>query len=136
MSLIVPDVGELIVMKTLKNGTGLGNWYCMLFQNNYTPVATTVYADLTEATYTGYLAQLQNFGTPTEVSGKAKMVGTAPLNFVVTVTGSPVTVYGYFIGDALTGEVVYAERFSSPQVMQNAGDTIGITLSFTGSSEF
>jgi hypothetical protein len=136
MSLKVPDVGEIIILKALRAGTGLSNWFVLLYDNNYTPVDSSVYANFHEAVYTGYIAQAVNFGVPTTVSGKAKMVGTAQLNFTVTVSGSPNTIYGYLIGDTLSGEVVYAERFASSQVMQNAGDTIGITLAFTGSSEF
>jgi len=136
MALIVPDVGEVIIADSMLAGIGIAGWYVLLFENNITPDQDTVFGDFVEATYIGYAAQPQNFGAAAIVAHKGTIVGTAPLSFVVTTTGSPDTIYGYLVADANTGEVVYAERFASPQVMENAGDTINITLKFTGNSEF
>jgi len=136
MALKVPDVGELILLNALRAVPATTNWFCMLYQNNYTPVDGSVFADFTEATFNGYSAQGFAFSAPTTVSGKATLVATAPCVFTST-GGSPAnTIYGYMVGDTLTGEVVWAERFGSSQAMVNNGDQISVTLKFTGKSEF
>jgi len=136
MPLIVPDVGEVIILDSMLAGIGIAGWFVLLYENNLTPDQDTVFTDFVEATYDGYAAQPVNFGSASIVGHKGTIVGSAPLSFVVATTGSPDTIYGYLVADANTGEVVYAEKFASPQVMENAGDTINITLSFTGNSEF
>lgn len=132
----VPDVGEKIILNSLRLGTGIGNWFCMLYQNNYTPVDASVFADFTEATFNGYVAQSFTFAAATTVATRGKVVANAPCVFTCT-GGSPSnTIYGYMIGDTLTGEVVWAERFGSSQFMSNNGDQISITLELTAQSEF
>lgn len=135
MSLIVPDVGEVVLLEMLRSGVPLTACSCYLFQNNMTPDQNTVLADLTQATFSGYAASVCNFGAATIVSHKGKIVGTAPLTFTHNGGGTANTIYGYYVKITTTSDLIYVERFSASQLMTNNGDQIGITLSFTGNSE-
>jgi hypothetical protein len=46
-------------------------------------------------------------------------------------SGTAVTVYGYYVVGATSNTLLFAERFSSPKIVQYAGDTIKITVKIT-----
>lgn len=135
MPLVVPDIGEAVILQMLVSGVPLSACSCYLFQNNMTPDQDTVLADLTNATFSGYIQATTNFGSATIVGHKGKIVGTAPLTFTHNGGGTSNTIYGYYVKITATSDLLYVERFSSSQVMANNGDQIGITLAFTGDSE-
>lgn len=107
------------------------DWRARLFVNNFTPSLTMTAADFVEASFGGYQSSTLDRGawsSPAAVAGRSQVVyGTDPLAW--TVTSSPQTVYGYYIVDALTGDVQWAERFAVPRVLA-VGDQIQIDLVF------
>ncbi len=133
MSLIVPDAGKILMLASiLKQTSGFESLLVDLYVNNYTPVASSIFSNFTIASYTGY-AQLPlaraTWPTPTVSGAVAQSIyGTNPLVFAVSATGSPQTVYGYVVSGATSGTVWWAELISPSRVMQNAGDTIDLTL--------
>jgi len=135
MSLVVPDVGELIILDALVAGDTLAAFECRLYQNNYTPVQGSVIGSFTVATFSGYAADWCAFGSATTVSNKAKIVGTTDVEFTHNGGGTSNTIYGYYVVDTVSGEVVWAERFAASQAMANNGDKITITLALTLFSE-
>jgi hypothetical protein len=136
MSLIVPDVGELYVLAAWIAGYPPSNLKVYLYQNNYTPVQGSVVGSFTEATFSGYASVSFTLGTPTEVSNKAKSVATAASVFTHNGGGTANTIYGYYVKDGTTGDLVWAERFGSSQIMTNNGDQISIPCQITCDSEF
>jgi hypothetical protein len=136
MSLIVPDVGELYILAAWISGLTPANLKMYLYQNNMTPDQDTVLADFTEATFSGYASQTMSLGTPTEVSHKAKTVATSPQVFTHNGGGTSNTIYGYFVKDSVTGNLAWAERFGSSQIMTNNGDSISVPGQLTCDSEF
>lgn len=90
-----------------------------LYTNNYTPVRGSVYADLTEAAWTGYAVVTRtNSDWPTYAT--VGHVGTRlgpPMAFLNS-SGGDVSPYGYFV--TLTGQtiILWAGRFdSAPNVV-------------------
>lgn len=135
MPLVVPDVGELYILAAWISGFPPSSLFVRLYQNNYTPLDSTILSDLTVATFSGYSQQSVTLGTPTEVANKAKTVGTAPQVFTHNGGGTSNTIYGYYVVDTSTGDLVWVERFGSSQIMTNNGDQISITIQFTADSE-
>ncbi len=135
MSLIVPDEGEVAMLDMLVNGDGMAGLHLRLYQNNLTPDQDTVLADFTEATFSGYAEDSPSFGAAATVSHKGKIVDTAARDFTHSSGGTSNTVYGYYLVNAPDTKVLWAERFSSPQVVAVNGDKITITLALTENSE-
>jgi len=135
VALVVPDVGEVILLDVMVNGDTLAGFECRLYQNNYTPVQGSVLSDFTVATFSGYAADWTTFGPASTVSNKGKIVATSPVVYVHNGGATSNTIYGYYIVDTVSNQVVWAEKFAAPQAVANNGDTISITLALTMNSE-
>ncbi len=128
--LVIPDEGkiDLLSANAAFGSLSLGTIQLKLFQNNYTPVDSSVSGNFTEANFTGYSAKTLTPGTwttPTIVSGSAKTVyGSTPLTWTCGVTTN--TIYGYYVVSAATGHVLWAERFAVSRGL-TAGDELDVT---------
>lgn len=119
MNQIYPDVGLVPMLQEI---TGFDKYY-RLFTNNVTPSRTTVVADLTEAAWTGYAAQILTSGNWTlfGVAGHVGTIQAAPQAFLNS-SGAPVNAYGYFVTDS-TGTILFAAaRFDSAPITKADGD--------------
>lgn len=138
-NLVVSDVGENLINDAWALATSSEIWLS-LYQNNYTPVAGSVYASFTPCTFTGYARQQPVFGASATVGGKGTMTDTSPRAFVMGVPGTTNVVYGYYVwldvGVPGNEILIYAEKFDAPQTMANHFDEIDVTLVFTLYSEF
>lgn len=138
MPIVVPDAGAIqLLAQTLGSLLPVdGTCECRLFTNNYTPVAGTVTANFTEASFAGYAAKTVNrseWTVPVIDAGRAKsLYGLAP--FVWTNTGSTVTVYGAFIVGLTTGVTLWCERFAVAQVV-STGAMLRYRMVMKGKSE-
>jgi len=131
MTLLVPDCGEVALMTDmLGNGN---NWTLKLFKNDQTPGESDVAGDYTEADFTDYAAKTltrsvgaSTWGTPATVAGttSSEYNSGTPQSWTCGASGN--TIYGYFVVDASTGTLIYAERFSSARTLTN-GDTLTLT---------
>lgn len=133
MAGVIPNEGELQLCARIKAS---GTQKMILFKNNLTPVPGTVFANLTEANFSGYASGPVTWGTPfTDGAGKAVMIGTT-ITFTHNGGGTPNDIYGYAIltqDITLAWFIICAERLSSPpKVMTNNGDSITITPTFRG----
>lgn len=95
-----------------------------LFVNDYVPVSTSVTADFTEATFSGYVAvavdDWQAAGLV--IDGLARTVEQVR-EFTWDGTGSPQDIYGYFVVND-DGYTIYAERYAfAPFVLSLAQPT-------------
>jgi len=95
-----------------------------LFQNNITPDANTVLADLTECDYTGYAQEAITWLVPSiSDAGTPQVVGTV-VEFRPTGTTVTNFAYGLFMLDG-SGAFVGAARFpDAPYPMQATTDSI------------
>lgn len=108
----------------------------MLFTNPITPQKTTVFADLTEATFSGYAQVALTYGGSL-VDGNGTQELTSNLAaFRATGTPTSETLYGYGITDGGgTPVLLGAETFPSPIVVGTAGNGVSIVslIAYEGS---
>lgn len=132
MPLILTDLGADQILKAYFNNDWQAskNLKLCLFTNDYTPVDTTVKANLTEAVGGGYAQITLTNGswTVTPANDPSDAVyAQQTFTFTGPLTGNP-TIYGYYILDNNgSGEVMWAEKFGTPFTPANNGDTIKIT---------
>lgn len=133
MSLLVPDVGEVLLLGRMLYGSSPENLTLKLYKTNVTPAESDTHASYTEADFTGYaattLTSTQSGGTwavPTTSSGTTS--STYGTNSVFSCTGgSSQTVYGYYVVGATSGTLHWAELFSSSRNMTPPSDTLTVT---------
>lgn len=98
-----------------------------LFVNNYIPVLGTTFANLTEATFAGYATVTRDRGDTTfAANGLARQatIGGVPIQYVSQ--GGNETVYGWFLRDDGSAQLIAVERFANPVAML-AGTTLVLT---------
>lgn len=133
--IVVPNVAENNLLDVLNLRDTTPGYTCRLFTNNYTPIATTVLGDLTEAVFMGYLAQpLAGAAASTTSGGKGSTTWNT-LTFTNN-SGAPVTVYGYYITDTANTKLFWAERDPAAPITINAsGGHYYVTPALTLASE-
>ena len=105
---------------------------CMLFKNNYTPVAASVFADFTDADFSGYSAggaALSYAAATTNGGGQSQSLATQ-VSFSHNGGGTANDIYGYAIYDSVSSKILKAERFDTLINMAASGDVIKITDKF------
>lgn len=123
------DDGALEILEAYFKGRDLT---LKLFTNDITPADDDVAGDYTEAAGGGYAAKTLTAASWTgSIAAGVAQVAYAEQIFAFTgpLTGG-VPVYGYYLVNAATGKVVYAERRSSAVTPENNGDTLLITPVF------
>ncbi len=127
MTLLVPDVGEVLLLSYALDKVVPGNVFLRLFTNNYTPVEGSVYASFTEATAAGY-GEIELEGNDWTI---ASSVGVTTAEFAqqtFTFTAAS-TNYGYYIVNNAKNQVLWAERYSdAPHTIPSGGGTEKITV--------
>lgn len=134
MPLKVPNIGLLNLLPRLTADIA-GAELC-LYVNNYTPVAGSLLANFTEATFPGYArASLTGWDAAVIVSDHSRQVADDCL-FTLSATGGPYSVYGYFVLDG-AGDLLWAERDpNAPGVLSTIGDQFRVIPQLTMVSEF
>jgi hypothetical protein len=128
MPLVFPDAGENIVLEALVNKTAPQNLVLRLYTSNTTPGESDTAGTYTEATGSGYNAITLTGASWGSASGGS--ISYAQQTF--TFSGALGNVYGYYMTQASSGTLVYAERFSDgPYNIANNGDQIKITPTIT-----
>lgn len=132
MALVVPTVGENVALEALVNKTAPQNLVLRLFQSNTTPANGDTAGTYTEATFTGYSAI-----TLTGSSWNAASAGSisfAQQTFTSSAAQATQNIYGYYLTQAVSGVLVWAERFTDgPYPITNLNDVIRITPTITAS---
>lgn len=136
MSLLVPDIGEILMLQYLVNmistdGTAApasGQRLLRLFTNNLTPAESTTLATVTEALgASGYLpvTLVGSSWTTTQTSGTTTAVYSEQ-TFTFT---TAVTVYGYYVTTIYgSPALLWLERFSgAPFILPAGGGQIAIS---------
>ncbi len=128
MALLFPDTGENLALEMIVNKTAPQNLVLRLFTSNTTPGESDTAGTYTEATGNGYSAITLTGASWGSASGGS--IAYAQQTF--TFTGALGNVYGYYVTQASSGTLVYAERFTDgPYNIANNGDQIKITPTIT-----
>jgi hypothetical protein len=124
MSLVVPNVGELLV---LDNYLKSQNLFLALYSNNVTPGETDTFATYTPVAGGGYALKTLVAASWTNTAGAPSFGIYAQQTFTFTgVTTAPGTIYGLYIYDA-ANVVRAAQRFATVPFTPIAGARIRIT---------
>ncbi len=131
MALLVPDVGEVELLKRLLYANaGSENGTLKLYKTNVTPAESDTAASYTVADFTGYSDKtLTSSQSGATWAVPTTNTGTTSSTYGTTLTWSPTTsqtVYGYYVVGATSTILWWAELFASSKNLSN-GDTLNLT---------
>jgi hypothetical protein len=129
MSLVTPTTGEVLMLQYILNVTPADNRILHLYQNNVTPVQSTVLGDLVEANQPGYnpITLMGSNWTITTTAG----ISTASYPEQVFIFTSAATIFGYFI-TTTNNQLLWVERFSNgPYTLPTNGGELAVTPNFS-----
>lgn len=130
MTLLVPNVGEVIIMENFLNKTAPEDLRLKLYSSDTTPSESDTDATYTETSGGGYADEALTAASWVVTPGNPTS-GAYP-EVVFTFTGAAGNVYGYYVVQETSGDLMWAERFTNaPLNIQNNGDEIRITLQIT-----
>ena len=133
MTLVVPNAGEDLAVGAFLNKYTPENPRLKLYKSNTTPAETDTAATYTEATFSGYAAVTLTGSSWTITPGAPTEAVFAQQTFTLNADISTENIYGYFVVQASSGVLMWAERFSdAPLPMTNNTDNIKVTPKFTG----
>ena len=144
MSFMVPDVGEVKLLKDLLAAGGVAGvvtleaWTLKLFKSNTIPAETHTAASYTIADFTNYTNK--TLIRDTQVGHWSDPVSQVPTGDWVSeskaaestyaeqtwTSGSDQTIYGYILVGATSGTLIEVIRFDSPIVLTN-GSVLSVT---------
>ena len=129
-TLLVPNVGEGLMLELITHKSEPADLVIGLYTNDKTPGEADVLGDYTE------MGAVQNYASKTLTGSSWTVTPGAPSEAAYAqqtwtfTAGGPTSVYGYFVKNGTT--LMWAERFTgAPFVVQNAGDEIKITPKIT-----
>ena len=129
MALLVRNTGENLVVGMIVNKTAPENLVLKLFKSNTTPAEGDTAATYTEADFTGYSSATLTGASWTVTADTAAY---AQQSFTSSATQTLQNVYGYYLVQATSGVLIWAERFSdAPYAISNNGDVIRVTPTIT-----
>lgn len=130
MTLLVPNASEVIIMENFLNKSAPQDLVLKLFSSNTTPTEGDLVGDYTETVGGGYSDVALVAASWTVTPGNPTTAVYPEQTF--TFTGAAGNVYGYYVVQAVSGALMWAERFTNaPLNIQNNGDEIRITLQIT-----
>lgn len=132
MSLLAPQASRSRILKHAFNNVAPQDQRLKLFSSNTTPASTDTAATYTEVgAVEGYAYIALSGASWTFTDGNPSHADYAQQTWTFDGTGGSVTVYGYFVIEATSGLLLYAERFSDgPYTIATNGDQIKITPTF------
>jgi hypothetical protein len=126
-TLVFTQTGEVVALQNIVNNTAPQSLVLRLFSNNYTPSSTDTVSNYTELSGYGYSSVALTPSNFTFTQGNP-VTGTYP-QITFTFTGAAGLIYGYFVTQASSGNLIFANRFSNaPISIANNGDQIRVTL--------
>ena len=126
MALLVPDVGENLILEMIVNKTAAQNLDLWLFQSNTTPAEGDTLATYTEATFSGYAEIALTGASWGAASGGT--IAYAQQTFTHDGGGTSNSIYGYLLQQTTSTTLLWVERDgSAPFTMDTNGDNIKVT---------
>lgn len=129
MALLVPDTGEVEMLKRILNFSATGDVKLHLYANNYTPVEGSAIANFTECTAAGYAAKtLAGASWSIATTSGTSEASYAEQTFTFTAAQ---TVYGYFVTNSAGTVLLWAELFTgAPFNIPSGGGSVKATPKF------
>jgi len=125
MSAVFADEGCAELLGVMLNKVSQGNVKLKLFVNNYTPLKSTVLADLTECTLTGYAAlTLTGSSWTITTASNVSVASYAAQTFTFSASGQ--TIYGYYFTNNGSTKLLWAERLGTSYAVPSGGGSITI----------
>lgn len=130
MTLLVPNASEVIIMENFLNKSAPQDLVLKLYSSDTTPAETDTEATYTETTGGGYADVSLTAASWVVTPGAPTSAAYPEITF--TFTGTVGNVYGYYVVQAVSGALMWSERFTNgPFNIQNNGDEIRITPNIT-----
>lgn len=123
---LIPDEGMKLYLDKM-NSVGALSFQLKLFQNNFTPSKSSVFANFTEATFSGYTAQTVTFSGST-VTANVASIAAAAITFTRSIGATSNTIYGWYLTDSISSKVFACNLLATPKAMTTNGDGISVTL--------
>ena len=135
-ALLVPDVGEVLLLSYALDKVVPGNVFLRVYDNDYTPVEGSVIASFEIAYLDGVgettPAELELEGNDWTISTAVGVTTAAFAQQTFTFTAAS-TNYGYYVVNNAKDQVLWAERFSdAPHTIPSGGGTEKITVNLIG----
>lgn len=128
MPLVVPDVGEVRLLRYIVGNTYPTSLILQLYTNDLTPVDTSTDLSFTSATATSYAPATlspNSWGIGT-TSGTSSALYNSGITFTFGTAAATQNVYGYYVTDQ-AGALLWAERFpGAPFALPQSGGEIAI----------
>lgn len=136
--LVVPLLGNGNLQEVLRRYLVLFKPRYRLYTNDYSPDLATVIGNFVEAGYPGYLPTLADFNSPAPQPDFPFLYfkGVPILFQPSSALPTPLRMFGYFVTDFLTGNVLWAERFPKRIFFSDPRDKLVIIPKFGALSEF
>jgi hypothetical protein len=125
---IQPNAGKIVALWTLAMNN-LAKIH--LFTNNMTPGPATVWANMVEPSFTGYVSPVFNLDSMPTVDAAGQATGTKGTITYTNSGASNVLVYGWFItlqDTAGNPQVWFVKLFDSPQTLVANGGTLNFQI--------
>lgn len=138
MPIVLPNEGlpSLLAWMLRDDTSALPSNTLILYANDLTPTQSTVYADLTHATFTGYSPETidrASWTSPVIDSDHAVSTwNTTPIVWLVS--GGSETIYGYAVVTPSSPVILWVERFASP-IAVSAGGALALLPRFALTTE-
>jgi hypothetical protein len=130
MALLVPIVGENVILENIVNKTAPQNLVLRLFQNNITPADTDTAGTYTESSFPGY-GSITLTGASWNNAASGSIAYGSQQTFTCSGAASQ-NVYGYYVTQVSSGILMWAERDgSAPFAIANSGDAVKLTPAIT-----
>jgi hypothetical protein len=133
MALVVPDEGEIALLKAALNHTAVGNVKLHLYHSDITITENTVFADANaaECDEAGYAVKILTGSSWTVAEGAGDLV-TAEYAAQLFTFAETATVYGYYVTNNANDKLLWIEEFSTgPYVLPADGGNISVTPKFS-----
>jgi hypothetical protein len=136
--LVVPDVGTSWLLERLRSDFNAGPLKAHLYQNNVFPTLASDLPDFTESNFPGYGAKNVNFSLPVAFDPQGHGFLAADTITFVSTAAPPIDqpIVGYFITNAASDTLVWAERFDRRIRVNRANVTLALRLRFGSLSEW
>ena len=121
------EVARLAAFKTSKFPIAPNAAQFKLFVNSVTPDVNSTIATFTEATTPGYTARDVIMNAPDALpSGLAVCQSGTILNDITGTNDPPESAYGYFVTNQAGDELIFAENFSAPILLETGTRIFGV----------
>ena len=131
MAGLVPNAGEELALKNFLNHTAAQDQTLKLFVNNVTPAEGDTAGSYTEMSTQGYASKALTGTSWVVTPGAPSSAAYAQQTWTFDGTGGATVVYGYYVVQAVSGVLMFAERFATPPTIANNGDQIKLTPTIT-----